>query len=261
MRGREFGADDTESAPGVAVVNEAFARRYWPGQDPIGKRLRHARRRPDTAALDVVGVVKDGKYVTLGEDPTPFYYLPLRQNYESEATLHVRAAGDPRLLVAALRREVQLLDPSLPVFDVKTMTDHLGLSLLPSRVAGGALGLFGIVALALAAIGIYGVMAQAVRQRTRELGVRVALGARPRDLLSMILAEGLGVAAAGLAIGLLAAFPLARLVTSLLYGTSPADPAIFISVPVLLACVVVLASYVPARWALKVDPMAALRHD
>ncbi len=261
VRGREFGAADTAGAPGVAVVNEAFARRYWPGQEPVGKKLRQGGRRAEAPALEVVGVVKDGKYVTLGEDPTPFYYVPFRQRYESEATLHVRAAGDARPLVTALRREVQLLDPSLAVYDVKTMTDHLGLSLLPARVAGGALGLFGFVALLLAAIGIYGVMAQAVRQRTRELGVRVALGARPRDLLTMVLSEGLRVAAAGLAIGLVIAFPLARLVTSLLYGTSPADPAVFASIPLLLAGVVVFASYVPARWALEVDPMVALRHD
>lgn len=259
MRGRDFTAADRAGAPGVVVVNEAFARRYWPDQDPIGKRVTQGNRSGTPA--EVVGVVKDGKYVTLGEDPTPFFYVPFLQRYESEATLHVRTTGDPRALVEAMRREVRALDPSLPVFDVKTMTDHLGLSLLPARLAGSVLGLFGVVALGLAAVGIYGVMAQAVRQRTRELGVRVALGARPSDLLSMVLAQSMRVALLGLAIGLVAALGLSRLVTSLLYGISPVDPATFVAIPALLAAVAMLASYVPARWAMRVDPMVALRHE
>jgi putative ABC transport system permease protein len=160
-----------------------------------------------------------------------------------------------------MRREVQALDPSLPVFDVKTMTDHLGISLLPARLAGSVLGLFGFVALGLATVGIYGVMAQAVRQRTRELGVRVALGARPSDLLSMILAQSMRVAMLGVAIGLVAALGLTRLVASLLYGISPVDPATFVAIPTLLTTVAMLASYVPARWATRVDPMVALRHE
>jgi predicted permease len=258
-RGRDFTAADRAGAPGVVVVNEAFARRYWPDQDPIGKRVTMGNRNGTPA--QVVGVVKDGKYVTLGEDPTPFFYVPFLQRYESDATLHVRTTGDPRALVETMRREVQALDPSLPVFDVKTMTDHLGISLLPARLAGSVLGLFGFVALGLATVGIYGVMAQAVRQRTRELGVRVALGARPSDLLSMILAQSMRVALAGLAIGLAAALGLSRLVTSLLYGISPTDPATFVAIPALLAGVAMVASYIPARWAMKVDPMVALRHE
>jgi putative ABC transport system permease protein len=141
------------------------------------------------------------------------------------------------------------------------MTDHLGVSLLPARLAASVLGLFGVVALILAAVGIYGVMDQAVRQRTRELGVRVALGARPADLLSMVLAQSMRVAVAGLAIGLLAALGLSRLVASLLYGIGATDPETFVATPALLATVAMLASYVPARWAMKVDPMVALRHE
>jgi predicted permease len=259
VRGRDFTAADRAGAPGVVVVNEAFVRRYWPDQDAIGKRVTQGNRNGTPA--QVVGVVKDGKYVTLGEDPTPFFYVPFLQRYESDATLHVRTTGDPRALAEAMRREVRALDPSLPVFDVKTMTDHLGISLLPARLAGMVMALFGVVALTLAAVGIYGVMAQTVRQRTRELGVRVALGARPRDLLSMILAQSMRVALAGLAIGLAAALGLSRLVTSLLYGISPVDPATFVTIPALLTAVAMLASYVPARWATKVDPMVALRHE
>ena len=259
LRGRDFDASDTAGRPGAVVVNEAFARRYWPGKDPIGRHVRLGDESGSPA--QVVGVVRDGKYVTLGEDPKPFFYVPFLQRYESGATLHVRTTGDPRGLLEAMRREVRALDPSLPVFDEKTMTDHLGLSLLPARLAAGVLGLFGFVALTLAAVGIYGVMAQAVRQRTRELGVRMALGARPADLLSMVLGQSMRVALLGLAIGLLAALGLARLVTSLLYGIGAADPATFVVIPALLAAVALLASFVPARWAMKVDPMVALRHE
>ena len=258
-RGRDFTVADRAGAPGVVVVNEAFVRRYWPDQDPMGKRVFLGDRSGTPA--QVVGVVKDGKYVTLGEDPTPFFYVPFLQRSESDATLHVRTTGDPRGLVEAMQKEVRALDPSLPVFDVKTMTDHLGLSLLPARLAGSVLGLFGLVALILAAVGIYGVMSQAVRQRTRELGVRIALGARPTDLLSMVLAQSMRVALVGLAIGLVAALGLSRLVASLLYGISPVDPVTFVAIPALLAAVALLASYVPARWAMRVDPMVALRHE
>jgi predicted permease len=259
VRGRDFAASDTGGRPGVVVVNEAFARRYWPDQDPIGRHVRLGDA--SGAPAQVVGVVQDGKYVTLGEDPKPFFYVPFLQRYESGATLHVRTAGDPRGLAEAMRREVRALDPSLPVFDEKTMTDHLGVSLLPARLAASVLGLFGVVASILAAVGIYGVMDQAVRQRTRELGVRVALGARPADLLSMVLGQSMRVAVAGLAIGLLAALGLSRLVASLLYGIGATDPATFVAIPALLAAVAMLASYVPARWAMKVDPMVALRHE
>jgi len=261
VRGREFTEADAAGRPAVAIVNEAFARRYWPGQDPLGKRLGQGSR---VAPLDleVVGVVKDGKYVTLGEEPTPFFYVSFLQRYRADATLHVRATGaDPGLLVAALRREVQALDPSLPIFDVKTMNDHLGLSLLPARIAAGFLGLFGFVALALAAMGIYGIMAFAVSQRTRELGVRLALGARPGDLLGMILKQGLRLAGLGLVLGLFAALALTRLASGLLYGISATDPATFVAIPAILAAVALLSSYIPARAAMATDPMAALRHE
>jgi predicted permease len=259
LRGRDFGAGDTAGAPGVVAVNEAFARRYWPGQDPIGKHVTEGRS--GATPLTVIGVVRDGKYVTLGEDPTPFYYTAFLQRYQGDATLHIRASGDPRSLVATLRREVQALDATLPLFDVKTMSDHLGLSLLPARIAGGALGAFGLVALALAAVGIYGIMAEAVRRRTRELGVRVALGAQPRDVLSLVMGESMRLAAAGMVIGLLVAVSLARMVGGFLYGVSSADPATFVSIPVLLGVAAVVASYLPARWATRVDPVVALRHE
>ena len=233
-RGRDFTAADRADAPGVVVVNEAFVRRYWPDQDPIGKRVTHGQPEWHARPGGGGGQGREVRHPRRGSDALLLRPLP--------AALRVRRHparphdGRSRALAETMRREVQALDPSLPVFDVKTMTDHLGISLLPARLAGSVMGLFGVVALALATVGIYGVMAQSVRQRTRELGVRVALGARPGDLLSMILAQSMRVALAGLAIGLVAALGLSRLVTSLLYGISPMDPATFVAIPALLAC-------------------------
>jgi len=256
VRGRDLTEADGPGSPGAAIVNESFARRYWPGRDPLGRRLRMGSN-----PLEVVGVASDGKYRTLGEDPTPFFYVPLLQHPRGGITLHVRADGAPEGLAAAVRREVRALDPSLPVFDVKTMKEHLGLSLLPARLAGSALGAFGLVALLLGAVGIYGVMAYWVSQRTREMGVRIALGANPRDLLSMVIAQGMGLAAVGVAAGLAAALAAGRAVSSHLYGVDGTDLATFVAVPVGLAAVALLAVYVPARRAMKVDPMVALRYE
>jgi predicted permease len=261
-RGRDFSEADGPGAPGAVIVNEAFARRYWPGQDPLEKRIwMGSRSGPRGSPFTVIGVARDGKYVTLGEEPTPFFYLPFFQRYGAEAKLHVRTAGDPRTLVAAVRNQARALDPSLPFYDVKTMTDHLGLALLPARVAGSVLGLFGFVAVVLAAVGIYGVMAHSVSQRTRELGVRMALGARPGDLLSMVLAQGIRLAAIGVGLGLVAALAVSRLIASLLYGVSATDVATFVAVPLLLTGVALLASYLPAWRATQVDPIVALRYD
>jgi ABC-type antimicrobial peptide transport system permease subunit len=220
-----------------------------------------SRSGPSGAPLEVVGITKDGKYVTLGEDPKPFFYRSFFQRYGADAALHVRTASDPQRLVAAVRREVQSLDPSLPVYDVKTMTDHLGLSLLPARLAGSVLGLFGLVAVVLAAVGIYGVMAYSVSQRTRELGIRVAIGARPADLLSMVVGQGMRLAAIGVGAGLVVALAVTRLASSLLYGISATDPLTFVGIALLLAGIALAASYIPARRAMKVDPIVALRYE
>jgi predicted permease len=262
LRGRDFDLADGPGAPRAVIVNETFARRYWPGQDPLQKRIwMGSRSGPQGAPFTVVGVARDGKYVTLGEEPTPFFYLSFFQSYGADAKLHVRTAGDPKQLVDAVRAEARAIDASLPVYDVKTMSDHLGLALLPARAAGSVLGLFGFVAVVLAAVGIYGVMAHSVSQRTRELGVRVALGARPGDLLSMVLSQGIRLAAVGVALGLAGALVVTRLVASLLYGVSATDLSTFVGIPLLLTGIALLASYVPARRAMKVDPIVALRCD
>jgi len=262
LRGRAFGAEDRPGAPGVVMVNEAFARRYWPGQDPIGKRIEMGINNSNGAPrLTVVGVVKDGKYVTLGEEVTPFFYLNLAQRYEAAPTLVVRTRGNPFDDLAAVRREVGALDRHLPLYDVKTVRQHLGLALLPARLAGSALGVFGLMALVLAAAGIYGVMSCAVAQRTREIGIRMALGARVVDVLKLIVRQGMRLVVIGLVIGLLAAMALTRVMASLLYGVSATDPLTFTLIAALLTVVALLACWVPARRAAKVDPLVALRRE
>jgi len=262
LHGREFTARDDEGGPRAAVVNEAFARRFWPGQPTaaaVGKRVSTGG--PSGNFWEVVGVAKDGKYFSLGEDPQPFIYFPMVRGYDWPATLVVRTAADPRAVVAGVRGEVRRLDPELPVFDVKTLGEHMRLSLFPLRVGAGVLAGFGALALALAGIGIYGVMSYAVAQRTREIGIRMALGAGRRDVLRLVVGQGMRLALFGLGAGLLGALLLTRLMASVLYGVSATDVATFTAVSVLLALVVFVACYVPAWRATKVDPLVALRYE
>jgi len=243
------------------LVNEAFVRRYWPGQEAIGTHLGRGDPGNSDSRLEVVGVVKDGKYETLGEDAKPFFYFNLAQRYESSSTLVVRTKGDPVGYFASVRSEIAALDQSLPLFEVKTMRQHLGVALLPARLAGSVLGIFGLVALILAATGIYGVMAYSVSQRTREIGIRMALGARSSDVLSMVVRQGMKLVAIGGAIGLTAALALTRMMTSLLYGVSPTDPLTLGAISLLLILVALLACYLPGLRATRVDPMIALRYE
>ena len=262
LRGRAFNEQDREGSPGVVIVNEAFARRYWSGQEPIGKRIQMGVARSganDSPYLEVVGVVKDGKYVTLDEEARPFFYLNLAQRYQSSPTLIVRTSGNPLDYLPAVRGEVAALDKNLPLYDVKTMRQHLGLALLPARLAGSVLGVFGVVALIMAAAGIYGVMAYSVAQRTREIGVRMALGASAGAVLRLMTRQGMKLTLAGMAIGLAASLALTRLMKSMLFGVSATDPLTFVVVPLLLIMVAMLAALIPARRAARVDPMVALR--
>jgi putative ABC transport system permease protein len=255
-QGREFTAQDTADAPPVVIVNEAAARRYWPGQEVVGKRIIRGRQ-----FAEVVGVVRNSKEKGLTADPRPALYLPLLQNYSPELTLHVRTATPSQTLLAAVRREAQLLDPTLPVYNLQTLAQQKDGALYTERLAAALLTLFGLLALSLAAVGIYGVLSYAVTERTREMGVRLALGARPRDLIKLVVRQGVTLTLTGLFIGVGASFALTRLIAKLLYGVSATDPLTFVVTPLLLAGVALLACWLPARRATRVDPLVALRYE
>lgn len=259
LRGRDFTEADRKGAPGVVVINETLAATLWPGEDALGKRV--GVNGPEGLFLEVVGVARDGKYRSLGEAPHPYIYQPVLQSYDPKMTLVVRTTGEPQSVANAVREQIRGLDANLPVADVKTFREQLNLSLFPSRVAAWTLGGFGVLALLLAAIGIYGVVSYSVAQRTREIGVRMALGAKRKDVLGLVLGEGLFVIALGLALGLLLAFAATRVIAGFLYGIGATDPLTFVSVPLVLGFVALVASYVPAQRATTVDPLVALRHE
>jgi predicted permease len=256
VRGRSFTDADRAGAPPVVIVNEAFARRYWPNADPIGKRL--SANGSSGPFREVVGVTRTGKYNTLGEDPRPFYYLPLWQEYGGTVTLHVKTAGDPRASIGSVREAIRAVDPNVPVVDVKTMEEQMLVALLPARLAGTLLGAFGLLALLLASVGIYGVLAYQVSQRTREIGIRMALGSDPTSVLRLVLREGIGLVAVGLLIGMVGALALKRAIASELFGVTALDPVVILSVVGLLALASLVACLGPARRAASVNPVVAL---
>jgi predicted permease len=257
LRGRDFTEYDDDKAARVAIVNETFARRFWPGEDPIGKRFTLGGA--ESPRMQVVGVAQDGKYTGLNDYQWPFVYRPQWQNRIGATTMVVRAEADPQKLIALVRGELQQLDPNMPIASARTLVERLSLALLPARIVASALGGFGVVALLLAAIGIYGVMSYSVSKRTREIGVRMALGAQRRDVLKLVMAQGMALTLIGVAIGLIAASGLTRLMKIVLFGVSATDPLTYIGVAALLTFVALLACYIPARRATKVDPMIALR--
>ncbi len=254
--GREFTDADDARAPDVAIVSEAAARRYWPNGDALGNVMRVSGR-----PLTVVGIAKDSKYYALNEGPTPYAFLPILQSDRPDVILHIRTLGDPASLVAALRRQIAELEPTLPLFDVKPMTEHMAIPLFGYRLAASLLGVFGLLALVLAGVGLYGVIAYAVKQRTQEVGLRMALGAQPSQIVQMVVGQGMGLTLLGIGAGLLAAGLLTRLFASLLYGVGANDPLTFTGVALVLAMVAFLVSYLPARQASRIDPMKALRNS
>ena len=243
----------------VIIVNERMAQILWPEESAIGKHIFIGSS--SSTPLEVVGVAKTGKYRTLAEDPRPYYYSPLAQRGSSGMTLIVRTNGDPRSLVGAVRKEAESLDRHIPLFAIKTMTEHMSWPLWAPNMAATLSLAFALVALLLAAVGLYSVMAYVVSQRTREVGIRMALGAKRGDVLQMITIQGMKLAVIGIAIGFVLSLGLARVLSSVLIGVSAYDVTIFILVPVLLAVVAFVACLVPARRATKVNPLVALRYE
>ena len=259
LRGRDFTGDDREGAPGVVIVNETFARRFWKDEDPVGKRI--STRGAQGPFFEVIGVVANGKYVTLGEEPRSMMYMPLSQNHETGMTLHVRTSLPPESLAAAVRGEIQSLEKNLPISGIRTMADQMSSSLFPAKMGAILLAIFGSLALLLATVGLYGVMGYSVARRTREIGIRMALGAGRNDVLKMVLKEGMTLVGIGIILGLGAAWFATQLLASFLYGVSVTDPFTFAGVSLLLSGVALVASFAPARRATRVDPIVALRYE
>jgi predicted permease len=257
VAGRDFNAQDREGSPLVVIVNEELARRYYAG-NAVGKRLQIGSHTP---YIDIVGVVRTAKYRDLREQPLPFVYIPMGQEPQSGMTLMVRSAGDPGLLAGAVRNEVRAVNKNVPVFAVETMSERIATQIAADRMIAVLLSIFGGGALLLAAIGIYGVVSYSVAQRTREIGIRIALGAEQRDILKLIVGQGMVLVFVGAAIGLLLAFALTWALQSLLFGVSATDPLTFSVVLLVLIGVALLACYLPARRATKVDPLEALRYE
>ncbi len=258
VRGRDFTAQDTGVAPRVAIINERMASRFFPNEDPLGKRLRIGE--PNAPFCEIVGIAEDVTF-SLGENPDPAVYRPLAQQSSRWLTLVVHTKGDPKARIAAVRSAVQAIDDNLPAQEIKTLEEIVGLQFWPARMLAGLLAVLGSVGLLLASVGVYGVMSYAVAQRTREIGVRMALGAHSRDVLKLIVRQGVGLTLAGAAIGLALSFAATRLIASLLYGVEATDPITFIFVPSFLLGVAVVACYLPARRGTKVDPILALRSE
>jgi predicted permease len=260
LKGRIFTWADNESSPEVAIISEGLSQRYWPGEDPIGKRVSFNSRNGERVWRQVVGVVNDVKHDGLETRSYPAIYVPMLQFPSPFGVLSVRAT-DPSGLAGAIRREVMAVDKDVPVFRVQTMDRLISDSVSRRRFQMMVLAIFASLALALAAAGIYGVMTYSVSQRTHEIGIRVALGAASGDVLTLILRQGLVLTLAGVAIGLLSSLALTRVLSGLLYGVSAMDPATFVVFPSALIVVALLACYLPARRATKADPMVALRYE
>jgi predicted permease len=260
IRGRAFDSRDHERAPRVAVVNETMARALWPGQaEVVGKRFRFGRAGDWT---EVIGVARDGRYVMLAETPRPYFYVPLSQHFQTPFTLVVRSTSDPTSLASAVEKTIAAMDPDLPVYNVRTMDKHIAASLfglMPMRAGASIAGVQGIIGLLLALMGLYAVVSYAVSQRTREIGVRMALGAAQADVLRLVVREGMRLSLVGIVLGLLVSSGLSLVLSKVLYGLAPLDPIVFGAVTVLLVVVSALACYIPARRAARLDPLVSLR--
>jgi predicted permease len=256
VEGRRITDRDVAEQPAVAVINETMARRYFGGRSAIGGVIRFGR-----GPVTVVGVARDGKYRSLNEGPTNYLYLPIMQSFSPAALLLVRSAADPAAVLPAVQRELRALDRDLPLFDVRTFEQHRQIGVFVARMISLLLGLFGALALVLAIVGLYGVIAYAVTLRTREIGVRVVLGAERSDVAWFVMRQGLALAGIGVLAGIGLAFGASRLLSSQLVGISPGDPVSFAATSALLLAVAGAACAIPARRAASLNPLTALRRD
>jgi predicted permease len=256
IAGRDFTDQDTEKSQPVAIVNQAFVDRYWHHQDALGQKVKMWGQ-----WLTVVGVTENAKYRRIIYQPEPAFFVPLFQHYADTVTIHARVAGNPKPFAAPIEAAVHELNPDLPVFGVMTLRKSMEFGSVFERIAGTFVGSFGLLALALAAVGIYGVVAYTTGQRTREIGIRMALGAERRHVLRLVLGQGIRLTLIGLAIGIIAALAVTRLLKSQLLGVTTTDILTYASVSLLLCAVSLFACYIPARRAAKVNPMTALRYE
>jgi putative ABC transport system permease protein len=263
LEGRDFDGRDKLDSTQVAIVNESFARRYFPNQNPLGRRVKPSIMLDERGSLwrEIVGVVKDVRHARLSEAPAPELFVTQAQATWAPFFIVARTSNEPLGLSSAVRQEVSALDKDLPVYAVKTLEEYLGSSITRPRFLTLLLSLFASLALALTAVGLYGVMAYSVSQRTHEMGIRMALGAQGRDVLWLVLGKGMTLALGGVAIGLIASLALTRLMQGLLFGVSETDPLTFALIAAVLTGVTMLACYLPARRAMRVDPMIALRYE
>jgi len=258
LSGRNFDDTDTATTPHVVIVNQAFAHRFWPNEDPVNKRFKFFGEKEFTT---VVGMVRDSKYGSVGEEPTPYVYAPIMQAYQPALTLFIRTASAPDSVLRSARDTLHSMDPHLAITNVQPLRQVVEDSLWAPRTAAALLGIFASLAIALAMVGIYGVMSYSIRRRVREIGIRMALGARPADVLKLVLGEGMLLVGIGVVIGMLMGFGLSRMITSILYGAAAGSWLLFASLSAALAGVALLASYIPARRATRVDPMIALHYE
>jgi predicted permease len=261
LLGRAFTDADSETSPRVAIVNETMARHFWPGENPIGKRF--SLTSDAGPFVEIVGVARDGKYRVLAEDPQSYFYVPLTQHFTAQRTLQIRSSMPPETLAPIVQREIQSFDANDPIEEIQTMKESLGgtLGYFIYRVGAALAAAMGLLGLLLAVVGVYGVVSYAATQRTQELGIRMALGASPRQILSLLLKQGIRLVTAGLLFGLAGAWALTRAMSSMLVGISPSDPLTYLSVSALLSSITLLACWIPARRAMRVDPMVALRYE
>ncbi len=264
LQGREFSERDVKDSPGVIIVSQGFAEKYFPNEDPIGKRIRPGVSTHDgqkSIMREIVGVVAEVRNRNLSAPIRPAYYVPHTQIPFSQMAIVVKTAGDSHALVSAARNEIASMDRELPMFNVQTMEDYVSAAVSSPRFNSTLLGIFAAVALVLTVVGLYGVMSYSVAQRTNEIGIRMALGAQTRDVLRLIVSQGLRLVVVGLVIGLVGAFALMRVISSLLFGVTARDPLTFAAVAIVLAGVALLACYIPARRASRVDPLEALHYE